>query len=146
MPSNLQFHKQETPDSCVPACIRMVLLTMGTDISEAELRERCDCTIFGTTALLAVDALRALGFTHSRKVVSSIQEITEELALGHLPIVFLNLLPIDGIKVAHAVVLTAIEGNVVYVYDPRRGERIIARSAFEAGWAMMRGLVILIAA
>lgn len=105
MPSKLQFHKQETPDSCVPACIRMVLLTMGTDISEAELRERCDCTIFGTTALLAVDALRALGFTHSRKVISS-----------------------------------------VYVYDPRRGERIIARSAFEAGWAMMRGLVILIAA
>jgi ABC-type bacteriocin/lantibiotic exporter with double-glycine peptidase domain len=66
MLSKLQFHQQETPDSCVPACIRMVLLTMGTDISEAELRERCDYTIFGTTALMAVDTLRALGFTRSR--------------------------------------------------------------------------------
>jgi ABC-type bacteriocin/lantibiotic exporter with double-glycine peptidase domain len=122
----------------------MVLLTMGTDISEAELRERCDCTIFGTTALMAVDALRALGFTRSRKVVSSGQAIADDLNLGRLPIVFLNLLPIDGIKVAHAVVLTAIEEHYIYVCDPRLGERVIARSTFEAGWAMMRGLAILI--
>jgi predicted double-glycine peptidase len=53
-------------------------------------------------------------------------------------------MPIDGIKVAHAVVLTSVEENYIHVCDPRLGERIIARSAFEAGWAMMHGLVILI--
>ncbi|NJM47150.1 MAG: hypothetical protein HC860_14105 [Alkalinema sp. RU_4_3] len=44
MRSKLRFHRQETPDSCVPACLRMVLGAMGVEMSEAELRERCDCT------------------------------------------------------------------------------------------------------
>jgi ABC-type bacteriocin/lantibiotic exporter with double-glycine peptidase domain len=47
----------------VPACLRTVLASFGLDIPESELRTLCDTTIFGTAALKAVDAARALGFT-----------------------------------------------------------------------------------
>lgn len=144
MRSKLRFHKQETPDSCLPACLRMVLMAMGIAVSEAELRKRCDCTMFGTDAFMAVDALRGLGFERSRKETGSIAGLMMELSAGQLPIVFVNLLPIDGIKVSHAMVVMDIQENGVHVCDPRLGERIIARVAFEAGWVMMQGLVILV--
>jgi ABC-type bacteriocin/lantibiotic exporter with double-glycine peptidase domain len=144
MRSKLRFHRQETPDSCVPACLRMVLMAMGLEIGEAELRERCDCTVFGTDALMAVDAVRALGFGRTRKETSTIAGLMDALALGIYPIVFLNVLPIDGVKGAHAMVLVGLEGDLVYLCDPRWGDRVIARSALETGWAMMRGLVILV--
>jgi ABC-type bacteriocin/lantibiotic exporter with double-glycine peptidase domain len=58
MKSKLPFHKQETIYSCVPACLRMVLSSFGLEISETELRDRCDCNPFGTDALKAVDMAR----------------------------------------------------------------------------------------
>lgn len=38
--------KQETPYSCVPACLRMVLSSFGLELQEAELRTLCDCTTY----------------------------------------------------------------------------------------------------
>ena len=37
MKSSLPFYPQETPDSCVPACLRMVLASFGQMLTEAEL-------------------------------------------------------------------------------------------------------------
>jgi hypothetical protein len=34
-------------------------------MSEAELRQKCDCTILGTNAFQAVDAIRQLGFPNA---------------------------------------------------------------------------------
>lgn len=68
MKSKPPFHKQETRYSCVPACLRMVLGSFGLEITESELRARCDCTPFnGTNALQAVDAARELGFAGTTK-------------------------------------------------------------------------------
>jgi hypothetical protein len=89
----------------------MVLMAMGLEIGEAELRERCDCTVFGTDALMAVDAVRALGFGRTRKETSTIAGLMDALALGIYPIVFLNVLPIDGVKGAHAMVLVELEDD-----------------------------------
>jgi uncharacterized protein YvpB len=58
--------------------------------------------------------------------------------------VFVNLLPIDGIKIAHAIVVTGFDRNAVNVCDPLRGDRVLPRSPFDAAWAMMHNLVILI--
>ncbi len=51
------FHKQETRYSCVPACLRMVLGSFDVDISESVLRTRCDCTPYGTDALMCHGAV-----------------------------------------------------------------------------------------
>jgi ABC-type bacteriocin/lantibiotic exporter with double-glycine peptidase domain len=138
------FYRQEKDYSCVPACLRMVLATLGLELTESELRKRCDCTPFGTEALKAVDAVRALGFEQTIKSTLSITELEQQLKLGLLPIAFVNLLPIDGVKVSHAVVVTAVDLGQVIVCDPLYGERALPRSTFDAAWSMMRNLVILV--
>jgi ABC-type bacteriocin/lantibiotic exporter with double-glycine peptidase domain len=144
MPSKLPFYKQEEPYSCVPACLRMVLAAKGYIVSESILRERCDCTFLGTDALNAVDALRAMGFSNSSKCTMRLTELIMELSVGLYPIVFVNLLPIDGINEPHAVVVTAIDDNNVNLCDPLKGERLLPRSTFDTAWAMMKNLAILV--
>lgn len=146
MKSRLLFHRQETPYSCVPACLRIVLSGFNLDISEAELRDLCDCTLFGTEALKAVDAVRRLGFPKTAKGTLSVDELVTQLKSGFYPIVFINLLPIDGIKVGHAVVVVAIDPTNVWVIDPLQGERILPCSTFDTAWAMMHNLSILVQA
>jgi ABC-type bacteriocin/lantibiotic exporter with double-glycine peptidase domain len=144
MRSKLPFYKQEKSYSCVPACLRMVLAAQGQIVNESELRERCDCTFLGTEALNAVDALRTMGFINSSKCTLRIAELIVELHAGLYPIVFVNLLPIDGINDPHAIVVTAIDEDEVKVSDPLQGERLLPRSTFDTAWAMMRNLTILV--
>src|SRR5438270_13698696 len=61
------LHKQETLYSCVPACLCMAFAAFGVDVSEADLRAACDCTLAGTDSLQAVDAARSYGFQQSAR-------------------------------------------------------------------------------
>lgn len=144
MKSKLPFYKQETRYSCVPACLRMVLASLGLDLSETELRTGCDCTPFGTDALNAVDAARRLGFPKTAKYTLSLDELESLIASGHYPIVFVNLGPIDGLDDEHALVVTEVSHTSISVHDPLQGERILPHDTFSAAWAMMHRLVILI--
>ena len=128
----------------MPACLKMVLMALGLVLSEAELRERCDCTPFGTEALRVVDVARDLVFLSTIKATVTIAELEYQWSLGLYPIMFVNLLPIDGVKISHAMVVTGFEVDSVRVCDPLRGDRILPRSTFDAAWAMMRNLVILV--
>ena len=85
----------------------MALLGYGVDVTEGELRALCDCTPFGTEALQAVDAARTLGFARTAKHTLTINELQREIARGLYPIVYVNLLPLDGIKGAHVFALIA---------------------------------------
>jgi ABC-type bacteriocin/lantibiotic exporter with double-glycine peptidase domain len=105
MPLKPPFHKQETRYSCVPACLRMVLGSCGVDISESALRTRCDCTPYGTDALMAVDAARALGCVKTAKYTLALEELQTVVTGGHYPIVFVDLHPIDGLDAIHAMVV-----------------------------------------
>jgi ABC-type bacteriocin/lantibiotic exporter with double-glycine peptidase domain len=144
MKSRLRFYKQETPYSCVPACLRIVLSGLGLDLDEAELRSRCDCTPLGTEALKAVDAVRQLGLTKTVKLTLTAEELSNLVNGGAAPIVFVNLLPIDGVKVGHAVVVIGIEVEGISVYDPLQGERLLSCSTFGTAWAMMHNLTIVV--
>ncbi len=100
----------------------------------------------GTDALKAVDAARQLGFSNTQKCTLSIEEIENLIVSSNYPIVYVNLLPIDGYKDAHAIVVTGIEETVVSVYDPLQGERKLSRSTFKTAWSMMHNLSILVQA
>ncbi|GAB1539235.1 hypothetical protein NUACC21_19010 [Scytonema sp. NUACC21] len=78
------------------------------------------------------------------KCTLSIGELIAQLEVDVYPIVFVNLLPIDGVKVAHAMIVVAIAQGMVTVYDPLQGERNLPRSTFDAAWAMMHNLAILV--
>jgi ABC-type bacteriocin/lantibiotic exporter with double-glycine peptidase domain len=144
MLSKLPFYRQEEPYSCVPACLRMVLAGKGYLMSESALRECCDCTFLGTDALKAIDALRSMGFSNSSKCTLRFPELMEELNAGFYPIVFVNLLPIDGFNDPHAMVIIAVDDESANLYDPLQGERRLPRSTFDTAWAMMRNLAILV--
>lgn len=122
----------------------MVLSGLGCDVTEAELRSRCDCTWLGTDAFQAVKAARSLGFVRSAKHNLKRKELATIVTQGHFPIVFVDLQPLNGSKGEHALVVLAFEPGGVLVYDPAQGERLLPRAKFAAAWRMMRNLTILI--
>jgi predicted double-glycine peptidase len=122
----------------------MVLASKDYILSEVELRKYCDCTFLGTEALNAVDALKLMGFSNSSKRTLRIAELIVKLNSGPYPIVFVNLLPIDGVNDAHAMVIIDVDDDEVQVCDPLQGERLLPRSTFDTAWAMMRNLAILV--
>ena len=122
----------------------MVVSSFNLDIAEAELRRLCDCTIFGTDALKAVDAARHLGFSGTAKHTLSFDELEELTSRGHYPIVLIDLRPIDGIKGGHALVVLGISDIAVNVYDPAQGERFLHRQTFITAWAIQHNLTIIV--
>ncbi len=144
MPSKPPFHKQETKYSCVPACLRMILGSFGFDLEEERLRALCDCTVFGTDALKAVDAARQLGFPATAKYNLLINELETLVEDGHHPIAFLNLAPIDGLDEQHAVIVVEMNERAVVVFDPLFGERTLPRDIFQTAWGLQLYLTILV--
>jgi ABC-type bacteriocin/lantibiotic exporter with double-glycine peptidase domain len=121
-----------------------VLLSFDTDVAEAELRALCDCTVFGTSAVEAVEAVRRLGFAQTAKYNLTAAELEACVGQGMLPIVFVNTLPIDGVKAEHALVVIGVSETEVDVYDPLTGERELPRHTFDAARATLRNLTILV--
>lgn len=145
MPERPPFFHQETDYSCVPACLRMVLESLGMSKSEEELRALCDCTALATRAGDAVIAVRELGFTKTRKYNLDVDLLKEQLGLGLYPIAFIGVrITAHSYPETHAVVVVDIAENNVSLLDPLRGEITLAQEAFLNEWNRMRGLTILI--
>jgi hypothetical protein len=123
----------------------MVLGSFGLEITESELRARCDCTPFnGTNALQAVDAAKSLGFIGTTKHNLSLEELRELIADGHFPIVFVDLRPIDGVRESHAMVILRIGEQEVAALDPLSGERVLPLRVFDSAWTMALNLTIMV--
>lgn len=123
----------------------MIIGSFGVDISESELRTRCDCTpYFGTTALMVVDVARKLGFPNTAKHTLTLEELRVACTNGRYPIVFIDLSPIDGTPNVHALVVVGASEQKIVVLDPLKGERSIPLQAFTAGWAMRHNMAIIV--
>ena len=53
-------------------------------------------------------------------------------------------MPIDGISGEHALIVVDVSPTGVTVYDPLKGERVLPLASFEAAWAIMHNLTILV--
>lgn len=122
----------------------MVLTSLGREVAEATVRTLCDCTVFGTEALKAVDAMRQFGFPGTTKQTCTLEELRQQLQGGHWPIVFVNMLPITSQRNAHAMVVVEVGAAQLIVYDPLDGERVLPEATFLTAWAMMHNLALLI--
>jgi len=122
----------------------MVLGSFGVAISESELRTRCDCTPYGTDALMAVDAARALGFGKTAKYTLALEALKTMVTGGHCPIVFVDLRPIDGLDAIHAMVVVDVSAQEVVVLDPLQGERRFPVYVFTSAWARRHHLALLV--
>lgn len=125
----------------------MVLGSFGLEMDEGQLRSLTDCTPLGTDAFQLVEAARHLGFTSSRKyTLSSIDELARLLDEGIFPIVYVDLWPVRGGQSGqfHSLIVIAIKQDHVSVLDPLVGENNLTRDEFNAAWAEMRFLTIVI--
>jgi len=122
----------------------MVLSSFGLDVGEKELRALCDCTVFGTDALKAVDAARRLGFPNTTKNNLVIDELMALVRSDQFPIVFLSLAPIDGFDDQHAAIIVEMNESDVVILDPIYGERVLPVDIFELAWALQLNLAILV--
>jgi ABC-type bacteriocin/lantibiotic exporter with double-glycine peptidase domain len=128
------FYPQETDFSCAVACFRMVLSHLGVSKTEAELRELCDCTIFGTSALQLVLAARRLGFSASSKHTLTLADLMELTQNGYFPIVYVISEPHLPAPEVHSFVVVAAnrEGVEVLIHSKVRGHWM-SRSSLRCG-------------
>ncbi len=122
----------------------MILSGFGLNLSESELRKLCDCSFEGTEALKAVDAARLLGFSKTAKHTLSIGELETLVAAGKYPIIYIDLLPIEGKRITHALLVTDVAADFITVYDPERGERAFARDLLIEAWKRQHYLTIIV--
>lgn len=122
----------------------MVFGSFGVDIAEGDLREQCDCTPYGTDALLAVDTARQLGFAGTAKQTLTLEELRTVVTEGQHPIVFVDLSPIDGAEDIHTLVVVAVSQYEVSLLDPLKGERLLPLQAFSTAWALRHNLAIMV--
>jgi ABC-type bacteriocin/lantibiotic exporter with double-glycine peptidase domain len=134
------FFPQAYPFSCVPACLRMVLASLDSEKSEAEIRSFCDCDETGTSPLNAILAVIEFGFdAYQANLV--FEELEDLVSQNITPIVFTKVA--ENVNYSHAIVIYKISGKKVFAIDPEIGERKIDTNQFIEIWS--RGLTIIIA-
>ena len=140
------FYEQETVESCLPACLRMVLAERGRMMTEARLRKLCHCKPgFGALSSDAVTAAIQLGFTGSEESESlRLPDLRDALREGIYPIVGVNLSRLRGIWAPHAQVVVAVTSSFVRVHDPLLGRLRLIPTTFEAAWGDSEFLTILV--
>lgn len=145
MRSKPPFYPQEKSDSCLPACLRMVLAVKGVMLSEEQLRDLCDWkpgVAVSSTSVVAVG--RTPGFVRSREDyelrLHDLRDLTRE---GLFPIVGVDLRPYGQIG-RHAQVVIAVSTRGVAIQDPLLGQFVTKLFVFEQAWERTEYLTILI--
>jgi ABC-type bacteriocin/lantibiotic exporter with double-glycine peptidase domain len=123
----------------------MVLSHLGVSKREAELRELCDCTIFGTSALELVLAARKLGFAASSKHTLTLSDLGELTEHGYFPIVYVVSAPHLPAPDVHSFVVVSATDERIDVLDPQQGPRTLSVDEFIETWSRMNNLAIVIA-
>ena len=149
--TRIPYFAQERPESCVPACLRMVLAAYGIQQSETDLYLCCETDADGTLPRVAARCAQRLGLVASSERLSTIQQLQEVLVLrAAIAIAFVNLTALLGVPVIHAVVIESVDPlseQTITILDPAyppTGRRLWSMAQFEMGWGLARHQVILI--
>jgi ABC-type bacteriocin/lantibiotic exporter with double-glycine peptidase domain len=138
--------KQIRSGACLPACIRMVLLYLGLDVSEARLAQMLGTRTFGTPAGNIV-RLEKLG------VRIKFGSFSESALRHHLhngiPCIVLvqtESLPYWSDETYHAVVLVGLTEDTAYLNDPATDvvPQAVSLQAFLLAWAEFDNLAAVI--
>lgn len=141
------FHPQEHAHTCGPACLRMMLDYYGTRLAEAELVQRCDTTLFGTTRPHMVLAALDLGFSARLALELSLSDMREWLRQGRpiVAIVHPALLRPGDRGFTHAIVVVGHEDEILIYHDPGCGPaQRVGSDAFREASRFHGGRAVLI--
>ena len=139
------FYAQEEHNSCLPACLRMVLAAHGLDLPEKQLRDLCGWTPHGViSSTTAIAVAQALGFIHSREDYGlRLHDLRDEIRSGLFPIVGVDL-SLYGNFGKHAQVAVSISSRGITLQDPLLGQFVSSTVVFEEAWSATEYLAILI--
>jgi ABC-type bacteriocin/lantibiotic exporter with double-glycine peptidase domain len=121
----------------------MILEMHGFPIAEEVLGEKCGTNEFGTSASELVHGASLLGFK-AQKEYSTLEGLRSHLSQNIFPIIFINLLVIDGYNATHAVIVEQIFEAGIKVIDPRLGERVIALELFDYSWRRAKNVAVIV--
>lgn len=126
----------------------MVLASYGQRYAEAEIYHCCETDGDGTLPSAAVRCAQRLGLSAVAERLPDLETLIQR-ATDATPIVFLNLAPLLGIVIIHAVVVVTIDRQQeqITVLDPAHppdGRRTWGLGLFQIGWQLARNQTILI--
>lgn len=140
MPSKPPFFRQERSETCMLACLRMLLAHQGTAVSESALVEQVSLEEGG----LDPDVLARLAKRNGLPARARQLDLTAIRSLidnEQFPIVLVDRTVLDDEFAIHAVIPVRFTRQFVVLLDPLRGERRVSIRKFEqaqrrvAGWA-----------
>lgn len=131
MPSKPPFFRQARYDTCALACLRMILAHYGIETTEEALVQAAHMEEGGVDIEELAQLASAFGLQATIRRLS-LPDLSGLIARGQFSIVYLNRLPIDGEFAVHAVIPIRVSRRFVAFLDPRRGQRRVSTSQFEA--------------
>lgn len=137
MKLSVPFYRQEHSNTCVPACLRMVLEFFGTVQTEDELAKRCGTTLLGTGRVELAEAATGLGLAAQLADYLAHDDVEEHLSQGRPVIAWIDpsLLYPGVFGCTHAVVIVGLENDTVRFHDPDAGADVaLAWPQFHAAW------------
>jgi ABC-type bacteriocin/lantibiotic exporter with double-glycine peptidase domain len=129
MPSKPPFFRQERSDTCMLACLRMLLAYRGQEVTEIALAENVTLEEGG----LDPDQLAALARGYGLKAEArrlDAATIADLVRLEKFPIVLVDRSFLDREFSIHAVIPIRFSRQCVWVLDPLRGERRLSQRKF----------------
>jgi ABC-type bacteriocin/lantibiotic exporter with double-glycine peptidase domain len=134
----LRHQPQERDFTCIPACVRMVLLYFGLDLAEEEIAGLLGTDETGTlfpdianVDALGFDAPIGKSTLHGPgELTAAGQPVIARIKTTHLP-----RYPVPP-WVPHGVVVVGVTRGSVWIHDPAqpRGPEAVPRNAFAAAW------------
>lgn len=141
MSLKVPFLAQERPDTCALACLRMILASLGTSLTEDQLHKASHLETGGVNPAELARLARQFGLDVEPQQLdlAGIQDLINQ---QQFPIAFIYRLPVDGVRSGHAVVVTGVSGRFVSFLDPLRGPRRLSRRKFAKAQRLMDHWVV----
>jgi ABC-type bacteriocin/lantibiotic exporter with double-glycine peptidase domain len=135
---SLTWFEQESPTSCVAACVRMVLSSFGKNLSEIEIREILGNPQLGISLTSANEKLLLAGFETEIDYDLSLDDLRDYTRKNIFPIVGIERHILGYLPASHAVIVSKITGNSVNIFDPLETEhpKAFGKQGFFSAWKL----------
>ena len=132
------WHGQEHPASCVAACVRMVLTSLGEPWTEAQVRQVIGHTRLGIALIEAHAGLVQAGAAASFHDDWNLADLRDSIRRNQYPIVGIERHLLGYPPASHAVVLVSVGSDAVEALDPLVGPELqrYGASTFELAWKL----------
>lgn len=135
---NLKWFAQENENTCVAACVRMVLEGLGHPFTEKEILKVLGRPRLGITLKQAQLLLSNAGITAEIDADLNLEDIRDYTRKNIFPIVGVERHVLGYLPASHAVVTSKVTSQSVEIFDPYESEypKVFSLGTFESAWQL----------